>query len=199
MSLSKIISIPGMSGLFKMVAQMRNGGFIVESLGDGRRFPVSSTQRIVMLEDISVYTMEDDMPLKDVFAKMKEQDALCSAIDAKSDAADLKSTLKKVIPEFDEERVHASDIKKMFSWYSLLKDIIGTEPEEEKKEEKAEAKAEKTAEKKAKKETAAEKTEEATEEKPKKPRAVKAKAADETETTAEKKSKTPRKTAKKEA
>ena len=63
MSFEKIISIPGMSGLFKMVAQMRNGGFVVESLIDGRRQPVSSMQRITMLKDIAVFTMEDDMPL----------------------------------------------------------------------------------------------------------------------------------------
>ncbi len=170
-----------MSGLFKMVAQMRNGGFVVEALTDGKRFPVSSSQRIIMLEDISVYTMHEDMPLKDVFLKMKEQDAICSAMNSKSDPADLKSTLKKVIPEFDEERVHASDIKKMFVWYSLLKDIIGTEPEE------------KIAE------TTDEKSAEAPAEKPKKAKAVKAKTADDTEVVAEKKPKAPRKTTKKEA
>jgi hypothetical protein len=153
MSLSKIISIPGMSGLFKMVAQMRNGGFVVESLSDSKRFPVSSTQRIIMLEDISVYTMEDDMPLKEVFKRMKEQDALCSSQTARTGPEELKSTLKKVIPEFDEERVHASDIKKMFVWYNLLKDIIGTEEEEAEKQdsEPAEMKAEETAEEKSKK------------------------------------------------
>lgn len=181
MSLSKIISIPGMSGLFKMVAQMRNGGFVVESLSDQKRFPVSSTQRIIMLEDISVYTMEDDMPLKDVFKKMKEQDEMCSKQTAKTEPEVLKATLKKVIPEFDEERVHASDIKKMFVWYNLLRDIIGTEEEEEKEETKetpVETKAEAVEEKPKKaKAVKAEKVETA-EEKPKKAKTTKAKSSD---------------------
>ena len=131
MSFEKIISIPGLSGLFKMVAQMRNGGFVVEALADGRRMPVSSMQRIIMLKDIAVYTVEDDMPLYYVFKKMKEQDAVASAISSKAEPADLKATLKKILPEFDEERVHASDIRKMFIWYKLVKDIVGS-PEAEK-------------------------------------------------------------------
>jgi hypothetical protein len=125
MSFEKIISIPGMGGLFKMVAQMRNGGFVVEGLDGGKRIPISATQRIVMLKDISVFTMEDDIPLEDVFKKMKEQDDLSSSVTAKADPEELKATLKKVLPEFDEERVHVSDIRKMFSWYGMLKDIIG--------------------------------------------------------------------------
>lgn len=130
MSFEKIISIPGLSGLFKMVAQMRNGGFVVEALADGRRMPVSSTQRIIMLKDIAVYTQEDDMPLYHVFKKMKEQDATASSVSSKTEPAELKATLKNILPEFDEERVHASDIRKMFIWYKLVKDIVGT-PEAE--------------------------------------------------------------------
>mgnify|MGYP000317085578 CR=1 FL=1 len=131
MSFEKIISIPGMSGLFKMVAQMRNGGFVVEALADGRRLPVSSMQRIIMLKDIAVYTVEDDMPLYTVFKKMKDQDQLAMSVDPKADPADLKAVLKKILPEFDEERVYASDIRKMFTWYKLVKDIVGS-PEAEK-------------------------------------------------------------------
>ncbi len=130
MSFDKIISIPGMPGLFKMVAQMRNGGFVVEGLLDAKRLPVSAMQRIIMLKDISVYTMEEDMPLEEVFMKMKENDAISSSISPKADPADLKSTLKKVLPEFDEERVHVSDIRKMFAWYSLLKDNVTFEKAE---------------------------------------------------------------------
>ena len=196
MSLSKIISIPGMSGLFKMVAQMRNGGFVVESLSDKKRIPVSSTQRIVMLEDISVYTMEDDMPLKDVFKKMKDQDTLCAGISAKADASELKSTLKKVIPEFDEERVHASDIKKMFVWYSLLRDIIGTEEEEAPD---ATTPAEETSTEEAKPKKAKAPKAKAAEGDAPAPKKTKAKAETEGDTT-EKKPKAPRKTtAKKES
>ena len=113
-----------------MVAQMRNGGFVVEGMSDGKRLPVSAMQRIIMLKDISVYTMEDDMPLEEVFLKMKNNDDVASSISAKADPAELKSTLKKVLPEFDEERVHVSDIRKMFSWYGLLKDNVSFEKTE---------------------------------------------------------------------
>lgn len=127
MSFEKIISIPGMSGLFKMVAQMRNGGFVVESLLDGRRQPVSSVQRITMLKDIAVFTTDEDIPLYDVFKKMKEQDAIASKVPAKADPSELKASLKKILPDFDDERVHASDIRKMFLWYNLVKEVVGTE------------------------------------------------------------------------
>ena len=130
MGFEKIISIPGMAGLFKMVAQMRNGGFVVEGLTDNKRIPVSAMQRIVMLKDVAVYTKEEDVPLYEVFKKMKEHDALSSSVTSKADGAELKASLKKVFPEFDEDRVHVSDIRKMFSWYVMLKDMIGT-PESE--------------------------------------------------------------------
>jgi hypothetical protein len=126
MSFEKIISIPGLSGLFKMVAQMRNGGFVVESLLDSRRVPVSAMQRIVMLKDISIYTTGEDMPLYEVMKKMKDNDAICSAVSSKAETAELKAALKKVLPEFDEARVHVSDIRKMFSWYNALKEEIGS-------------------------------------------------------------------------
>lgn len=114
-----------------MVAQMRNGGFVVESLADARRIPVSSTQRIIMLKDIAVYTHGDDMPLYKVFKMMKEQDGFSSSVSPKAEPADLRSAMKKIMPEFDDERVHASDIRKMFIWYNLVKEIIGTPEAEE--------------------------------------------------------------------
>lgn len=119
-----------MSGLFKMVAQMRNGGFVVESLIDGRRHPVSSMQRIIMLKDIAVYTVEEDLPLYDVFKRMKDKEEIALSVTPKTEPAELKSTLKNIVPEFDEERVHASDIRKIFLWYRQVKDVVGS-PEAE--------------------------------------------------------------------
>ena len=139
MSLEKIVSIPGKSGLFKMVAQMRNGGYVIESLADQKRFPVDAMHRVVMLKDITVYTVEGDMPLKEVFLKMKDHDADASKISSKSDGAELKTTFKKIVPNFDEERVHTSDIRKMISWYTLLKDIVDFNEEEVKEEVTADA------------------------------------------------------------
>jgi hypothetical protein len=130
MSFEKIISVPGNPGLYKMVAQMRNGGFVVEGISDNKRIPVSATQRIVMLKDVAIYTYEEDMPLYDAFKKLKENDSIATSVNSKSEPADLKEVMKKVLPEYDEERVHISDLRKIFAWYNLVKDLVGT-PESE--------------------------------------------------------------------
>jgi hypothetical protein len=130
MSFEKIISVPGSPGLYKMVAQMRNGGFVVEGISDNKRIPVSATQRIVMLKDVAIYTYEEDMPLYDAFKKLKENDSIATSVNPKSEPADLKEVMKKVLPEYDEERVHISDLRKIFAWYNLVKDLVGT-PESE--------------------------------------------------------------------
>jgi hypothetical protein len=197
MSFEKIISIPGMGGLFKMVAQMRNGGFVVEGLTDNKRIPVSAMQRIIMLKDVAVYTKEEDVPLYDVFKKMKDNDELSSSITSKSDGAELKASLKKVFPEFDEDRVHVSDIRKMFSWYVMLKEMIGTPeteaimnpaPVEETSVEATKAKSKSKAE--AENVVAADTTEEA----PKK-KVARKKKTDDTESSSEEASAAPKKKA----
>ena len=129
MSLKGILAINGMSGLYKVVAQTK-AGFIVESLADQKRIPVTSVQRISMLEDISVYTITDDMPLKDVFLKMLDYVKTKELADAKSDPAVLKSFFKEVIADYDTERVYPSDIKKVIIWFNMVKDFVGDEEEE---------------------------------------------------------------------
>jgi len=130
MSLKGIISISGMPGLYKVLAQTKSG-FIVESLSDKKRMPVASTQRISMLEDISVFTNADDMPLKEVMLKLIDQAAKKDLIDPKSDPAKLKDFFKTVVPEYDTERVYPSDIKKIITWFQLVKDIVTIEDEPE--------------------------------------------------------------------
>jgi hypothetical protein len=131
MSLKGIISIAGVPGLFKVLAQSKSG-FIVESLVDKRRMPVSSAQKISMLEDISVFTIADDMPLTEVMLKIKEHSANQPIVDPKSEPAQLREYFKKVIPEFDSERVYPSDIKKILNWFQIVKDIVDIkDPEEE--------------------------------------------------------------------
>lgn len=203
MGFEKIISIPGMGGLFKMVAQMRNGGFVVEGLTDNKRIPVSAMQRIVMLKDVAVYTKEEDVPLYDVFKKMKENDSLSSSISSKADGAELRASLKKVFPEFDEDRVHVSDIRKMFSWYVMLKEMIGT-PETEAimnpapiEETSSEATAEKVVEapkSKSKSKTEVEVASETSEEAPKK-NVTRKKKTDETDSSLEETPAAPKKKA----
>jgi hypothetical protein len=123
MELKDVISISGMSGLYKIVAQSKSG-FIVESVADGKRSPVSSTQRISTLGDISIFTTKDEMPLREVFLKIRETDGDKPGVDSKAGNDDLKKYFKKIVPDFDEERVYPSDIKKVVTWYDLLKDKV---------------------------------------------------------------------------
>ncbi len=118
MELKDIISVPGMGGLFKVVGNNKNG-FIVESMLDNKRTMVSSSQRILTLVDIGVYTTDEEMPLNEVFLKIQES-GKDKSIDVKGDSKKMREFFKSVIPTFDEERVYDSDIKKVLSWYLLL-------------------------------------------------------------------------------
>jgi hypothetical protein len=133
MSLKGVISIAGVPGLYKVLAQTKSG-FIVESIADQKRMPVSSTQKISMLDDISIFTTTDDLPLKDVLLKLKEFSETNDIIDAKAEPAQLREFFKKIIPDFDSERVYPSDIKKMITWFHLIKDFVAVEDETETEE-----------------------------------------------------------------
>ena len=115
MSLSEIIAVSGMSGLYKTIAQSKNS-VIVESLADKKRMPVYASQKVNTLEAISVYTTDKDIPLADVFKKISEKENKGAAIDHKADDAELKAYFEKVLPDYDKERVHISDIRKMLQW-----------------------------------------------------------------------------------
>ena len=169
MDLSGIISISGRPGLFKVIAQGKNS-IIVESLVDKKRFPAYSTDRISALEDISIYTHEDDKPLKEIFAEIHVKQGAAEAPSHKEDIAVLQDFLSDILPNYDEERVYPSDIKKLFQWYNLLLKSGNLKAAEEKKPA--------AKEKAVKKETKAT-AEEATEKKaaPKKPAAKKKPAA----------------------
>ncbi|CAN5383529.1 hypothetical protein BH11BAC1_BH11BAC1_17050 [soil metagenome] len=119
MKMKEILTVPGMSGLYKMIATTKTG-FIVESLIDGKRMPVTSTQRVSALGDIFIYRSEEEMPLNEVFKKIKEKDGDKLAIDPKGSDDELKKYFKTIVPDFDESRVHTSHIKKMLTWYGIL-------------------------------------------------------------------------------
>lgn len=165
MDLSGVISISGKPGLYKVVAQSKNN-IIVESLKDGKRTPAYSTDRISALEDISIYTYEDDIPLKEVYIQIFKKEDGKKAPSHKESLNTLTSYLLEVLPNYDEDRVYPSDIKKLFQWYNLLHDAglvsAGEEEQEEKKEEApkkekkaaSKPKAEKDNKKPAKKTTA---------------------------------------------
>jgi hypothetical protein len=126
MDLSKILSVSGVSGLHKVVAQTKNG-VIVESIADGKRFVIQATGKVSALADINIYGNADEIPLKEVFIKIKEKEnAGQTSVSAKAADADLKKYFKEVLPDYDQERVYASDIKKVLNWYNLLqsKDLL---------------------------------------------------------------------------
>ena len=131
MNLEEIITVSGKSGLFKRISETRQG-LLVESLSDGRRMPVFASERSSVLEDIGIYTQEKEIPLKEVFWKIHEHTKGNPAPGPKSHPDDLKNAFAEVLPEYDRDRVHVSDIKKVFSWYNILleKGLI-TKPEEE--------------------------------------------------------------------
>ena len=132
MDLSKILSIAGKSGLFKVVSQAKSA-VIVESLNDNKRFPAFGHEKISSLEEISVFTTGEDLPLKKVFKAFHLKLEGKPAIDPKSDNKTLTKFFLEMVPDYDTERVYVSDIRKMISWYSLLleKNLLDfTEPEE---------------------------------------------------------------------
>jgi hypothetical protein len=129
MDISGVISISGMSGLHKVIAQTKNG-VIVESLADKKRFPAYSSSRISSLDDISIYTTGEDLPLKDALKKVFEKEKGGPAPDHKASDAELLKYFESVLPEYDKERVHTSDIRKLINWYNLLQktDLLTKEP-----------------------------------------------------------------------
>jgi hypothetical protein len=140
MKLSEIIAVSGMAGLYKTVAQAKNS-VIVESLDDKKRIPVYATQKVHTLEAISVYCTDKDIPLAEVFKKIAEKENKGPALDHKVSEADMLKYFGEVLPDFDKERVHTSDIRKMLMWYNILQKNNMLDIEEEKVEEGAEGEA----------------------------------------------------------
>ena len=122
MDLSKILAISGRHGLFKMISQTKNG-VVVESLTDGKRSTAFAQERISSMEEISVFTTGEDMPLKDVFKMIFDKLEGGPVIDPKSDDINLKDYFAEIVPGYDQERVYASDIKKMLTWYNMLAEL----------------------------------------------------------------------------
>lgn len=128
--LKRILSISGKKGLFRLVKQGRNM-IIVESLIDGKRTPAYGTDKIISLGDISMYTTEEDVPLSKVLTSLKEKTE-GKPVDAESLTDDaVRSFFATVLPDFDDERVYTSDIRKLFNWYDQLLAAGITDYEEE--------------------------------------------------------------------
>ncbi len=132
--LKEILSISGKPGLQKLISNSSNA-IIVESLLDGKRFPAYSNSKIIALEDISIYTENEDMPLKEVFQRMFTKENGQTAISHKEPTEKILAYFEEIVPEYDKERVYTSDMKKIVQWYNLLVSKGMLQLEEEKKQE----------------------------------------------------------------
>ena len=119
MDLQGIISISGRPGLFKIVTQGKSN-VIVESLIDKKRFPAFASEKISSIEDISIFTYEEDVKLTDVFSTLLSQNDGKESINHKVEESVLRSTFTSVLYNYDIDRVYLSDIRKVFQWYNLL-------------------------------------------------------------------------------
>lgn len=120
MSLEKVLAISGKPGLYKLITQTR-GGFIAESLLDKKRLSVNIHQNVSVLSEIAIYTLTEEVPLREVFKKIKEKEnGDQTPINHKGSKEALEEYFFEVLPDYDEDRVYASDIKKVIQWYNLL-------------------------------------------------------------------------------
>jgi hypothetical protein len=135
MELKDVLSITGLPGLFSLVST-KNNGMVVKSLEDGRtQFVSSRIHGVSSLDNISVYlTQEEAAELREVLIEMKKNEDSIPLPEVKAEPAQLKAYFKKIVPEYDEEKVHVSDMKKMVKWYATLKNHDLIPAEEEKSE-----------------------------------------------------------------
>ena len=165
MNVEKILAIAGKPGLFELKLQTRSG-FLAESLLDGKKITVGLRSNVSLLSEISMYTYTEEKPLADIMRAIAIKENEGPAISHKEDNNKLIAYFKEILPDYDEERVYASDIKKVLNWYNILQGK-GLVSKEEPKVENAETiKEEVVEEVKAKKAPKAEKAEK-TEKKPK--------------------------------
>lgn len=134
MNLKDILAISGESTLFKFVAQGKNA-VIVENLETGRRFSAGAAAKVSALDEIAIFTTDEDIPLAKVMDHIFEKENGGEAISHKQPDAVLKTYFAEVLPEYDRERVYTSDIKKVVLWYNILQKLNLLVKEEEKPEE----------------------------------------------------------------
>ena len=138
MSLDKILSIGGKPGLFKLITQTR-AGFVAESLIDGKKITVGFKNNVSVLSEIAIYTLEEEVPLREVFLKIQEKEnGEKTPVTHKDDKLKLEEYFFEILPSFDEDRVYASDIKKVIQWYNMLQEQGITDFSAKEKEEKEE-------------------------------------------------------------
>ena len=135
MGLQTVLSVAGKPGLFKLIARNK-GGVVVESLLDGKRTSISAKANVSSLGDIAIYTNDKEVPLREVFQAMAAATEGKEALSHKSSKDELEDFFGEVLPKFDQERVYASDIKKVVQWFNILvnNDLLSLLDEEEEAE-----------------------------------------------------------------
>ena len=140
MEFSKIIAVSGKPGLFQVISQSKNA-IIAESLVDKKRLAINAAQNVSLLENIAIYTYEEDVPLQDIFTSIYEKTEGKEALSHKESGKKLEAFFLEVLPNYDDERVYTSNIKKVIQWYNILvKSGLGFSKKEDTSE-KTEAKA----------------------------------------------------------
>lgn len=119
MSIEKILAISGKPGLYELKLQTRTG-FLAESLIDGKKVSVGLRSNVSLLSEISVYTYDGETRLSEVFVNIAKKEDNGPALSHKEDNKALLDYFRAVLPEFDEDRVYVSDIKKILNWYNML-------------------------------------------------------------------------------
>lgn len=137
MNVEKILAIAGKPGLFELKLQTRSG-FLAESLLDGKKITVGMRSNVSLLSEISMYTYSEEKPLAEIMRAIAIKENEGPAISHKEDNGKLIAYFKEILPDYDEERVYASDIKKLLNWYNILQ-AKGLVSKEEPKVENAEA------------------------------------------------------------
>ncbi len=121
MDYREIVSVTGIGGLFQLIAT-KSDGAIVRNLGDkATKFIPARLHNVTPLESIEVYTTGENVRLHEVFEKMKENESIALPDSKKADNDTVKKYFKQIFPEFDDERVYVSDMKKMVKWFEILK------------------------------------------------------------------------------
>ena len=131
--LTGIISISGQPGLFKIVAQSKNG-VIVEGLADKKRLNIYSSTKVSTLSDISMFTTGEDKPIEEIVTSIFEKEKGGAAIGSKEDDKAVEKYFGEILPEYDKDRVYVSNMRKLFSWYNSLQSTGNLKEKEEGKE-----------------------------------------------------------------
>jgi hypothetical protein len=131
--LTGIIAITGQPGLYKIVAQSKNG-IIVESLSDKKRVNVYASTKVSTLSDISMFTTGDDKPIEEIMGAVFDKENGGPAIDSKADDKAIEDYFAVAVPDYDKERVYVSNMRKLFNWYGILQTTGNLKKKEEKQE-----------------------------------------------------------------